>query len=73
MGFHQRPTDGEEHMEWHFHAHFFPPLLRSATIKKFMVGFELLASPQRDVTPERAAERLRELPEKHYLDSGIIL
>ncbi len=70
MGFHQRPTDGEEHGEWHFHAHFFPPLLRSATIKKFMVGFELLASPQRDMTPELAAERLRELPEKHYLESG---
>jgi UDPglucose--hexose-1-phosphate uridylyltransferase len=69
MGFHQRPTDGEEHREWHFHAHFFPPLLRSAAIKKFMVGFELLASPQRDMTPELAAERLRELPEKHYLES----
>ena len=44
---------------WHFHAHFYPPLLRSATIRKFMVGFELLASPQRDLTPEMAAERLR--------------
>jgi UDPglucose--hexose-1-phosphate uridylyltransferase len=60
MGFHQRPTDGDDHEEWHFHAHYFPPLLRSATIKKFMVGFELLASPQRDMTPELAAERLRE-------------
>jgi UDPglucose--hexose-1-phosphate uridylyltransferase len=67
MGFHQRPTDGKEHAEWHFHAHFFPPLLRSATIKKFMVGFELLASPQRDMTPELAAETLRELSEQHYL------
>jgi len=67
MGFHQRPTDGKEHAEWHFHAHFFPPLLRSATIKKFMVGFEQLASPQRDLTPELAAERLREMPEQHYL------
>ena len=67
MGFHQRPTDDNDHGEWHFHAHFFPPLLRSATIKKFMVGFELLASPQRDMTPELAAERLRELPERHYL------
>jgi UDPglucose--hexose-1-phosphate uridylyltransferase len=66
MGFHQRPTDGEEHSEWHFHAHFYPPLLRSATIRKFMVGFELLASPQRDVTPELAAERLREVAEQHY-------
>jgi UDPglucose--hexose-1-phosphate uridylyltransferase len=66
MGFHQRPTDGEEHSEWHLHAHFYPPLLRSATIRKFMVGFELLASPQRDVTPELAAERLREVAEGHY-------
>jgi UDPglucose--hexose-1-phosphate uridylyltransferase len=64
MGFHQRPTDGDEHPEWHFHAHFFPPLLRSATVRKFMVGFELLASPQRDLTPELAAARLRELPEQ---------
>jgi UDPglucose--hexose-1-phosphate uridylyltransferase len=66
MGFHQRPTDGGEHAEWHFHGHFFPPLLRSATVRKFMVGFELLASPQRDVTPEIAAQRLRDLPEQHY-------
>lgn len=65
MGFHQCPTDGHEHSEWHFHAHFFPPLLRSATVKKFMVGFELLASPQRDMTPEAAAQKLRELPERH--------
>jgi UDPglucose--hexose-1-phosphate uridylyltransferase len=61
MGFHQSPTDGEEHPEWHFHAHFYPPLLRSATIRKFMVGFEMLGSPQRDITPEAAAERLRAL------------
>jgi len=61
MGFHQAPTDGGEHPEWHFHAHFYPPLLRSATIRKFMVGFELLGTPQRDITPESAAERLREL------------
>jgi UDPglucose--hexose-1-phosphate uridylyltransferase len=61
MGFHQRPTDGEEHGEWHFHAHFYPPLLRSATVRKFMVGYEMLASPQRDITPESAAERLREV------------
>jgi UDPglucose--hexose-1-phosphate uridylyltransferase len=69
MGFHQRPTDGHEHSEWHLHGHFFPPLLRSATVKKFMVGFELLASPQRDMTPEAAAQGLRELPERHYLQS----
>ena len=61
MGFHQSPTDGTDHSEWHFHAHFYPPLLRSATIRKFMVGFEMLGTPQRDITPEIAAERLREL------------
>jgi UDPglucose--hexose-1-phosphate uridylyltransferase len=61
MGFHQRPTDGEHHPEWHLHAHFYPPLLRSSTIRKHVVGYELLASPQRDITPESAAERLRSL------------
>jgi UDPglucose--hexose-1-phosphate uridylyltransferase len=66
MGFHQRPSDGAPHPEWHLHAHFLPPLLRSATVRKFMVGFELLAEPQRDITPEQAAERLRALPERHY-------
>ena len=66
MGFHQRPTDGEGHAEWHFHAHFYPPLLRSATVRKFMVGFEMLGMPQRDITPESAAERLRACPEKHF-------
>jgi UDPglucose--hexose-1-phosphate uridylyltransferase len=60
MGFHQKPTDGALHAEWQMHAHFYPPLLRSATIRKFMVGFEMLGSPQRDVTPEAAAARLRE-------------
>ena len=60
MGFHQKPTDGGKHEGWQMHAHFFPPLLRSATVKKFMVGFELLGSPQRDITPEAAAQRLRE-------------
>lgn len=63
MGFHQTPTDGNEHAEWHFHAHFYPPLLRSATIRKFMVGYEMLATPQRDITPEQAAERLKGLAE----------
>jgi len=66
MGFHQRPTDGEGHPEWLLHAHFYPPLLRSATVRKFMVGFELLAEPQRDITAESAAERLREQPAEHY-------
>src|SRR5262249_48518413 len=59
LGFHQQPSDGATHDEWHFHAHFFPPLLRSATVRKFMVGYEMLASPQRDIAPESAAERLR--------------
>jgi len=67
MGFHQRPTDGLSHPEWHFHAHFFPPLLRSATVRKFMVGFELLGMPQRDITPETSAERLRAVPDTHHL------
>ncbi|MCU1321409.1 MAG: galactose-phosphate uridylyltransferase [Acidobacteriaceae bacterium] len=60
MGLHPQPCDGEVHPEWHFHAHFYPPLLRSATIRKFMVGFELLGGPQRDITPETAAEMLRQ-------------
>ncbi|HYJ78266.1 MAG TPA: UDP-glucose--hexose-1-phosphate uridylyltransferase [Longimicrobiaceae bacterium] len=62
-GVHQAPTDGAAHPEWHLHLHFLPPLLRSATVRKFMVGYELLAEPQRDLTPESAAERLRALPE----------
>ena len=66
MGFHQAPTDGSAHPEWHFHAHFYPPLLRSATVRKFMVGFEMLGMPQRDITPEIAAERLRECSEEHF-------
>jgi len=65
-GFHQTPTDGASHPEAHFHAHFYPPLLRSATVKKFMVGYEMLASPQRDITPEAAADKLRRLSETHY-------
>jgi UDPglucose--hexose-1-phosphate uridylyltransferase len=61
MGFHQRPTDGKDHGGYHMHAHFYPPLLRSATVRKFMVGYEMLAMPQRDITPESAAAKLREL------------
>jgi UDPglucose--hexose-1-phosphate uridylyltransferase len=61
MGFHQRPTDGASHEEWHLHLHFYPPLLRSATVRKFLVGYEMLGTPQRDITPESAAERLRAL------------
>jgi UDPglucose--hexose-1-phosphate uridylyltransferase len=68
MGFHQRPTDGQPYPDSHFHAHYFPPLLRSATVQKFMVGYELLGNPQRDFTAESAAVRLRELSEIHYLD-----
>jgi UDPglucose--hexose-1-phosphate uridylyltransferase len=64
MGFHQSPTDGAKYSEWHFHAHFYPPLLRSATVRKFMVGFEMLGMPQRDITPEDAARRLRDCPEE---------
>lgn len=71
MGFHQRPTDGEEHPEHHFHAHFYPPLLRSATVRKYMVGFEMLGMPQRDITAEAAAARLRELPDRHYSESAL--
>ena len=66
MGFHQAPFDGQAHPEWLLHAHFYPPLLRSATVRKFMVGYEMLGMPQRDITPETAAERLRNLPEIHY-------
>jgi len=66
MGFHQSPTDDEAHPEWHFHAHFYPPLLRSATVRKFMVGFEMLGMPQRDITPEGAAQRLRDCSEAHF-------
>jgi UDPglucose--hexose-1-phosphate uridylyltransferase len=66
MGFHGRPTDGEEHPEWRLHAVYFPPLLRSATVRKFLVGFELTAEPQRDLTAEDAAARLRAQAETHY-------
>jgi len=66
MGVHQRPTDGVPHPEWHLHAHYYPPLLRSATVKKFMVGYEMLANPQRDLTPEAAAARLAALSEVRF-------
>ena len=68
MGFHQAPTDGEAHPEWHLHAHFYPPLLRSATIRKFMVGYEMLSMPQRDITPEAAATALRTRVGSHYAE-----
>ncbi len=61
MGFHQSPTDNDVHRPVHLHAHYYPPLLRSATVRKFMVGYEMLANPQRDLTAENAAARLREM------------
>lgn len=60
-GIHQAPTNGKDNSHWHWHMSFYPPLLRSATVKKFMVGYEMFGSPQRDITPEIAAQRLREL------------
>jgi UDPglucose--hexose-1-phosphate uridylyltransferase len=66
MGFHQSPTSSGKHPEQHFHAHFYPPLLRSATIRKFMVGYEMLATPQRDVSAEWASACLRKVSESHY-------
>lgn len=66
MGFHGAPFNGEDNEYWQLHAHFYPPLLRSATVRKFMVGYEMLAESQRDLTAEQAAERLRELSVIHY-------
>lgn len=65
-GIHQAPSDSIPHLEWHWHMVFYPPLLRSASVKKFMVGYELLANPQRDITPEISAEMLRSLSDIHY-------
>jgi len=65
-GIHQAPTDGLEHPSWHMHMHFYPPLLRSATVKKFMVGYEMLGDPQRDITAETSAMMLKKLPTTHY-------
>lgn len=65
-GMHQAPVNDGLHPEWHWHLHFYPPLLRSATVKKFMVGYEMLANPQRDITPESAAEKLRSMSSIHY-------
>jgi len=68
MGWHGQPTDGAEHPYWRLHAAYLPPLLRSATIRKFVVGYELTAEPQRDLMPEEAAARLRDVSESHYRD-----
>ena len=65
-GLHQAPTDGRKHPEYHWHTHFYPPLLRSASVKKFMVGYEMLAEPQRDITPEQAAALLKKQSTLHY-------
>jgi UDPglucose--hexose-1-phosphate uridylyltransferase len=65
-GIHQAPTDGAPHPEWHLHLHFYPPLLRSATVRKFLVGYEMLGEPQRDLTAEMAAARLRSTSEVLY-------
>jgi UDPglucose--hexose-1-phosphate uridylyltransferase len=65
-GIHQAPTDGDPHPEWHLHLHFYPPLLRSATVRKFLVGYEMLGEPQRDLTAEMAAARLRATSEVLY-------
>ena len=65
-GMHQSPVNMGEHPEWHWHMHFYPPLLRSATVKKFMVGYEMLATPQRDITPEQAANTLKQQSTIHY-------
>lgn len=66
MGWHGAPNDDGAYAHWQLHAHYYPPLLRSATVKKFMVGYEMLGEPQRDITPEQAAQRLREVSDIHY-------
>ena len=68
MGWHGKPASPGDHAHWQLHAHFYPPLLRSSTIRKFMVGYEMLATPQRDLTSEQAAQRLRTQRQTHYLD-----
>lgn len=70
MGIHQMPSDGGEHPHWHFHIHYYPPLLRSKSVKKFMVGYEMMAMPQRDLTAEAAAARIREQAEVHYMEGA---
>ena len=68
MGWHGKPASPGDHAHWQLHAHFYPPLLRSSTVRKFMVGYEMLATPQRDLTAEQAAQRLRTQRQTHYLD-----
>ena len=68
-GIHQSPFTGEDQTHWHWHMHFYPPLLRSASVKKFMVGYEMMAEPQRDITPEQSAKLLKDQPIEHYLEA----
>lgn len=70
MGWHGAPSDAADASQWQLHAHFYPPLLRSASVRKFMVGYEMLAEAQRDLTPEQAAERLRACSLTHYSESA---
>jgi len=70
MGWHGAPNGPEDATPWQLHAHFYPPLLRSASVRKFMVGFEMLAETQRDLTPEQAAAQLRAVSGVHYLDAA---
>ena len=70
MGWHGAPYGDEDNSHWQLHAHFYPPLLRSATVRKFMVGYEMLAEAQRDLTPEKAAEMLRAVSDVHYSRQG---
>ncbi|PIJ48737.1 galactose-1-phosphate uridylyltransferase [Erwinia sp. OLTSP20] len=70
MGWHGAPFNGEENAHWQLHAHFYPPLLRSASVRKFMVGYEMLAETQRDLTAEQAAARLRAVSDVHFRESG---
>jgi UDPglucose--hexose-1-phosphate uridylyltransferase len=70
MGWHGAPFDQRDATPWQLHAHFYPPLLRSATVRKFMVGYEMLAEAQRDLTPEQAAQQLRAVSPVHYRHSA---
>ena len=71
MGWHGAPTDKDDYPYWQLHAHFYPPLLRSATVKKFMVGYEMLSEPQRDITAEQAADHLRQVGDSRYKEESI--
>ena len=69
MGWHGAPYDGQSHLFWQLHAQFLPPLLRSASVKKFMVGYEMMAEAQRDITPEQAATILKKQSLTHYKEN----